>query len=353
MTSEPFDKTKGLCQTLPNTFVLELTYSCNNRCRHCYNAWRAPELDYAENIQEELSTAEIKHTILRLREDLSVSTVVLSGGEPTLRSDLIEIIEFLRTQGLAAQIITNGVNLTEPFVAATVRNSSYQVSLLSWQRDVHDRLAGHDGAWDAVVDGMTNVHLAGGHLIVVFVATCQNYCDLGPTVHMAMMLGANSFLYNRINAGAANIHHSEELFLTPAMVEENLEVLDKIAAETGFPIATGVVIEPCMVDVTRFPHIQFNWCALAGEDSTLIVDPAGNFRVCEHSSVILGNIKRDSVRDIYEKHPHVEAFRSTWPVECRDCNHSLKELCRGGCKAAAEQAYGTFLRVDPFVRLAT
>ncbi|MDY6854010.1 MAG: radical SAM protein [Thermodesulfobacteriota bacterium] len=214
---------------------MELNYSFNNRCRHCYNAWRAPELNYAENIQEEMSTAEIKQTILRLREDISVSTVALSGGEPTLRSDMIEIIEFIRAQGLTAQIITNGVNLTEPFVEATIRNSSYQVSLLSWQRDVHDRIAGRDGAWDAVVDGMTNVHLAGGHLIVVFVATRQNYCDLGPTVHMAMVLGANSFLYNRINAGAANISYSEELFLTLAMVEENLEVLERSLSKTDFP----------------------------------------------------------------------------------------------------------------------
>jgi len=351
MTIKTIDEAKNSCQALPDKFVLELTHHCNNHCLHCYNAWLAPELNYAENIHEEMSTPEIKQTILKLKKDLSASTVALSGGEPTLRSDLIEIIGFLQTQGLSAQIITNGINLTRALVDATVRNSSYQVSLLSFQRDVHDRLVGNAGAWDAVVDGLTNVHLAGGHLIVVFVATRQNYCDLGPTVHMAMMLGANSFLYNRINAGAANIHHSEELFLTPAMVEENLGVLDKIAAETGFPIATGVVIEPCMVDVSRFPNIHFNWCPLAGKDSTLIVDPAGNFRVCEHSSVILGNIKRDSVRDLYENHAHVEAFRSTWPVECRDCEHPLKGLCRGGCKAAAEQAYGTFMRVDPFVRL--
>lgn len=352
MTGTTIDETAGSSIALPNTFVLELTHNCNNRCRHCYNAWRAPALNYAENHRAEMSTGEIKQTIVRLREELSASTVVLSGGEPTLRPDLVEIISFLHSQGLSAQIITNGINLTRSFVEATVRNSSYQVSLLSSQRDVHDRLAGHDGAWDATVDGMMNVHLAGGHLIVVFVATRENYCDLGPTVHLAMMLGAHSFLYNRINAGAANIQFSEELFLTPAMVEENLEVLDQIVADTGFPIATGVVIEPCKIDVTRFSNIQFNWCALAGEDSTLIVDPAGNFRICEHSSVILGNIKSDSVRDIYENHAHVEAFRSTWPVECADCDHSLKDLCRGGCKAAAEQAYGTFQHVDPFVRLA-
>lgn len=351
MTSKAIDGTTGVPRTLPSTFVLELTRHCNNRCRYCYNAWRAPDLQYAKDEQGEMTTAEIKQTILRLKEDLPVTTVVLSGGEPTLRSDLAEIIQFLRSHGLAAQIITNGTHLTKSLVDATVSGSTYQVSLLSWRREVHDRLTGNPGAWDAVIDGMMNVHFAGGHLIAVFVATRQNYADIGPTAHLAMMLGANSLLYNRINVGAANMRHSEELFLTPVMVEENLSVLNEIAAETGFTISTGVVIEPCMVDITRYPHIQFNWCALAGEQSTLIVDPAGNFRVCEHSSMVLGNVKRDLVRDIYEHHAYVEAFRTTWPAECTSCDHPLKELCRGGCKAAAEQAYGTFVRVEPFVRL--
>ncbi|MDO9309846.1 MAG: radical SAM protein [Deltaproteobacteria bacterium] len=328
-----------------------MTRLCNNSCGHCYNAWRAPELQYPLDKNGEMTTAEIKWTILKLMEDLPLTTVVLSGGEPTLRTDLPDIVQFIRSQGLAVQIITNGTNLTEALVDATVSGSSYQISLLSWRREVHDRLSGHPGAWDALIDGMTNVHLAGGHLIAVFVATRQNYADIGPTAHLAMMLGADSLLYNRINVGAANLHHSEELFLTPTMVEENLRVLDEISSATGFPVSTGVVIEPCMVDIARYPHIRFNWCSLAGEQSTLIVDPAGNFRVCEHSSVVLGNVRRDSVRDIYEHHTYISAFRTTWPMECSNCYNPLKESCRGGCKAAAEQAYGTFERVDPFVRL--
>lgn len=338
-------------QALPSTFVLELTRRCNNSCGHCYNAWRAPELQYPMDSHEEMTTAEIKWTILKLMKELPLTTVVLSGGEPTLRPDLPEIVQFLRSQGLAVQIITNGTNLTESLVDATVSGSCYQVSLLSWSREVHDRLTGHPGAWDAVVDGMTNVHLAGGHLIAAFVATRQNYTDIGPTAHLAMMLGASSLLYNRINAGAANLHHSEELFLTAAMVEENLRVLNEIAFATGFPISTGVVIEPCMVDISRYPHIQFNWCSLANEQSNLIVDPSGNFRVCEHSSAVLGNVRQDSIREIYEHNSYIRAFRTTLPMECTNCDNPLKESCRGGCKAAAEQAYGTFERVDPFVRL--
>ena len=71
----------------------------------------------------------------------------------------------------------------------------------------------------------------------------------------------------------------------------------------GHPVQRDgcVVIEPCAVDVSRYPNIRHGWCPLASEHSTLIVDPAGNIRVCEHSPVVLGNIRHDSIRDMINR----------------------------------------------------
>jgi radical SAM protein with 4Fe4S-binding SPASM domain len=335
---------------LPTTFVFELTQRCNNHCGYCYNAWRAPDLEYPKVGSREMSIDQIEQAILKLRSEVQVDVIALSGGEPTMRPDFKEIVQLIHSLGIKTQIITNGTNLSESLVKATVQGSIYQVSLLSSRAEVHDHLTGHHGAWDAVIDGMQNVHLADGHLISVFVATRENYSDLGPTVYLAMMLGAASLLYNRINAGGSNLRHADALSMTPAMVEENLCVLDNIAARTGFPVNTGVVIEPCMVDVSRYSHVGHGWCSLAGEHATPIIDPAGNIRICEHSPTILGHIERDSIRDILTSHPYVQAFRTTWPEECTDCDHPLRDLCQGGCRAAAEQVFGTLTRADPFVR---
>jgi PqqA peptide cyclase len=336
---------------LPKGFILELTMRCNNRCRYCYNVWHAPEFEYERACPGEMSTKVVKDIIAKLQDEVPVAAFGLSGGEPMLRPDLPEIMSFIRSQGMQTLLLTNGTLLTEERVEATMVGGMYEVPLLSWRPEVHDRMVGRKGAWDAVVEGMMNVHLAGGHLSTVFVATRQNWQDLGATAQLARMLGANELFYNRINAGAANLRFAKELFPTPAMIEENLQTLEKLAVEHQFPVSVAVVVEPCVIDMRRFPHVNFGWCPLAGEGSAFIIDPAGNIRICKHSPMTLGNIRRDHFQDIYYHHPYVEEFRTAWPQECENCDHELKDMCRGGCKAAAAQAYGSFKHVEPFVRL--
>jgi radical SAM protein with 4Fe4S-binding SPASM domain len=336
--------------SLPRSFVLELTTHCNNRCQYCYNVWQAPELAYARDCPGGMSTREVKDMVVQLQEKTPVAAFILSGGEPMLRSDLADIIGFIRSRGLQTLLVTNGTLLTEAQVDATMAGGMYEVPLLSCRPEIHDRLVGREGAWEAVMEGLMNVHLAGGHLSIVFVATRLNWRELNATAHLAMMVGAQELLYNRINAGAANFRRAEELFLTKAMVEDNLHTLEQIAVKHHFRVRADVVIEPCVVDLRKYPHVEFGWCPLAGEFSSFVIDPAGNFRICEHSPVILGNVKRDSFRDIYHHHPYVEAFRTAWPLECKTCDHPLRDMCRGGCKSAAAQAYGSLEHVEPFVR---
>jgi radical SAM protein with 4Fe4S-binding SPASM domain len=298
-----------------------------------------------------MSTTEVKEIIATLQDEAPVENIALSGGEPLLREDLPEILRFIRDRGIASVVITNGTLLSRERVTATMVGGTYEVTLLSHRREVHDRLAGRRGSWDAVVDGMANVRQAGGNLAAVFVATKLNYMDLFKTAELAIALGAFGLMYNRINLARGNVHLADQLLPTPGMIEENLEMLEDIGGKYGLPVAVSVVIEPCVVDVRHYEHVHFGWCPLAGEDSYFTIDPVGNIRICNHSPVILGNIKRDSFADIYYNHPRVRAFRDTWPEECADCDPELKEMCRGGCKAAAEQCYGTLARVDPFVTL--
>ena len=298
-----------------------------------------------------MDTEEICGLIARLCDQLPVENIALSGGEPLLRGDLPQILAFLRSRRINPVIISNGTLLTKENVAATVADVTYEVTLLSHRAGIHDHLAGRRGAWQAVFDGMCNVRQAGGAMVAVFVATKLNYVDLRQTVELAIALGAKGLMYNRMNLGSHNMRWAEKLLPAPNMLQENLDVLEEAGEQYGLPIAVSVPIEPCVVDVRKYEHIQFGWCPLAGEDSYFTIDPSGNVRICNHSPVVLGNIRQQSFRDIYYKHSYVKRFRQTFPAECQGCPPDLKQLCCGGCKAAAEQCYGTPERADPFVIL--
>ena len=336
---------------LPKTFVLELTRRCNNHCLYCYNEGGALQSKSDSPRNGEMGTAELTDLIAKLCAETPVETIALSGGEPLLREDLPEILSFINAKGIAPVVITNGTLLTPEKVAATKDGVTYEVTLLSYREQVHDKLAGRRGAWKAAIDGMINVRQARGSLVAVFVATKLNVADLRKTAELSIALGAGAIMYNRMNLGAHNLRYADRLLPTPDMIRENLEVLDGLAAQYGIPVAASVVIEPCVVDVRKYHHVHFGWCPLAGEESYFTIDPLGNVRICNHSPVVLGNLRRERCSDIYYNNPYLRLFRDTWPDECKECEPTLKHMCCGGCKASAEQCCGTLTRVDPFVTL--
>jgi len=348
MASQPdFD-----ARPLPTTFVLELTQLCNNHCQYCYTPWGAENLRYQRHPSREMRTAEVKNVIAQLQDEAAPKTIGLSGGEPLLRDDLPEILSFMLRRGVAPTIITNGTLITKELAAAAASVGSLcEVTLLSYRSEVHDQLSGRRGAWDAAVDGFIHMSQAGGNTIMAFVATQLNYMDLYKTAELGIGLGATGLMYNRMNLGAYNRRYAERLLPTPAMIRENLEMLEALDEKYNIPIVISVVVEPCVVDVRNYPRLHFGWCPLAGERSYFTIDPAGNVRICNHSPTIVGNIHRDHFPDIYYHNPYVRRFRETWPVECADCAPDLKEMCGGGCKAAGEQCFGTLEHVDPFVTL--
>jgi len=336
---------------LPKSFVMELTNRCNNRCLYCYLSEGPQAKDYDCHRTPEMSTVEVTDTIAKLCDEAPVESLAFSGGEPLLREDLPEILSFVRDKGISPVVITNGTLLTSERVAATAPDVTYEITLLSHRREVHDRLAGRRGAWDAVVEGMANVRQAKTNFVAVFVATKLNYMDVRKTAELAIALGASGLMYNRINLGAHNMRRADRLLPTPDMIRENLDTLEELSASYRLPVAVSVVIEPCIIDVRKYKQIHFGWCPLAGEGSYFTIDPLGNVRICNHSSVILGNLKQDRFTDIYYNHPYVRSFHHTWPAECESCDPELKTMCCGGCKASAEQCYGTVARVDPFVTI--
>lgn len=328
------------------TFILELTQRCNNKCLYCYNPWQAPKHNYPVG---ELSTDEIKKIIVKLHDENPVKSIGLSGGEPFLRPDLGEIVSYIRERDIYPVIITNGTLLTEENVRATSDAASYEITLLSYKRNIHNYLTQRE-IFDSVIKGIANVAQNDGNFIAAFVATKLNSADLFRTMELAISLGAIGIMYNRINLSANNIRYAEQLLPTISMIKNNLEELEKINNMYKIQVASSVPIPPCLVDITKYKKIRFSWCPRGNEESYYTVDSSGNLKICNHSSVILGDLKTKKFSELI-KHPYVSKFKKTVPIECINCDNELRNMCLGGCRAASEVCYGSLESVDPIVKL--
>ncbi len=113
---------------------IAVTYRCNNACRFCYAY--SPHRESGE-----MSTEDIKRVIDILVDDAHVPSLSFTGGEPTLRDDLFELIAYGRERGLRMNLITNGRRCAKPeFVEKLVEAdlNSAQVSIEGPDSEIHE-----------------------------------------------------------------------------------------------------------------------------------------------------------------------------------------------------------------------
>lgn len=135
--------------------VWNATQRCNLKCVHCY----AHATD--QTAADELSTAEGKALIDDLASYGS-PVLLLSGGEPLLREDLVELADYAVQKGMRAVISTNGTLIT-PQLATRLKaiGLSYVGISLDGLEAVNDRFRGVKGAFQAAMDGIRNCQAAG------------------------------------------------------------------------------------------------------------------------------------------------------------------------------------------------
>ena len=107
-----------------DSFVIELTQACNNDCMHCYNVWKNP-IDYPEG---QFDTSDTLSMLERLIEQAEPNLLTLTGGEPLLRSDIFDIIDFISEKGIGVNLITNGTLLSEDVIKKLAGKKSVKIN---------------------------------------------------------------------------------------------------------------------------------------------------------------------------------------------------------------------------------
>jgi len=327
-----------------DSFVFEVTQRCNHDCPHCYNCWKN-DVEYPAG---DLNTADTLDMLGRMLDQTGASLVSLTGGEPFLRDDICEIVDFLHERGVTVNMICNGSLITAESIARmSGKISIYELPLLSIEREIHDRLSGRVGAFDDVTMAVANLKAAGQRVVCVFVATKLNLPQWAQTAELAIALGADGIMFNRFNPGGTGGRNIELLQATPAELTEAMDVADRMSVEYEISISCSIAMPPCLFDHTRYSKLTFGFCAAGTSRAYYTLDPMGNVRPCNHSTTILGNIRRMNFWEMVDS-PAMKDFFDARPEFCGGC--VLADECLGGCKAAAEVCCGSAWALDPFVK---
>ena len=200
-------------------------WHCNQKCLHCYAAGQ-PLSDTPE-----LTTAQWKEILSKLRA-ANVPQVTFTGGEPTLRADLVELVEV--AQWFVTRLNTNGRLLTPELCRRLYEASldSVQVTLYSHDPAIHNALVGAEG-FDDTVAGIRNA-VAAGLSVSVNTPLCSLNTDYAATVRFVHEMGVRYVTCSGlIPSGSAEGAESRATRLTEEQLTDVLRRAVTVAEELG------------------------------------------------------------------------------------------------------------------------
>lgn len=166
----------------PFEIGIDLTYRCNNNCRHC---WVCLPQDSKE---KELSFEEIKK-IVDEAGNLGCRRWWISGGEPLLRKDFTEIFDYITKNSKFYSINTNAALITPRIAKLMKRKGSKMLALYGSTDKIHDHITRNPGSFEATMRGFKYMQEAGAGFIVQIIPMRDNYHQLQDMIRLAESLG--------------------------------------------------------------------------------------------------------------------------------------------------------------------
>ena len=323
----------------PLALLAELTHRCPLQCPYCSNPVNL------ERASSELSTYEWRRVIVEAA-DLGALQIHLSGGEPTARRDLEEIIAAASEEGLYTNLITSAVLLDAERIArlAEAGLDHVQISFQDSAQGNADRIGGYAGGHEKKQAAAKLVRAAGLPLTVNAVMHRQNLESLDAVIEMAVALDAERLEVAHVQYYGWALRNRAALMPSRDQLDRATEVVD----EARERLAGRLTIDYVVPDYyARRPKA----CMGGWGRRFLNIDPVGRVLPC-HAATTITELEFWSVRDrplaeIWQDSPAFQRFRGTdWmPEPCRSCDR--REIDWGGCRCQALALTGDAASTDP------
>ena len=340
----------------PYVVSWNLTYRCNLACEHCYlDAGGKPLVDDAAFAdRSELTTDQCFKVIDDISAFAPEAVTILTGGEPLLRRDILEIVRRASASGLFVVVGTNGVKITATLAALLrkegVRGLSLSLDALDPER--HDRFRRVTGAWRNTVEGARILKGAGLPFIVQTTVGSHNVNELAAIAEFAHReLGATVWnLYFLVPTGRG-AYVSD---ISPEQYDRVLSELATIQARYAGSMLVNAKCAPHYVKtlIAQDPDSPFLRTYTGGAGGCpagthyLGIRPNGDVTPCPYLPVFGGNLRTETLAEVWATSEPFVAIRKRTALGGRCGACELQALC-GGCRARAYGATGDVMAEDP------
>jgi radical SAM protein with 4Fe4S-binding SPASM domain len=313
---------------VPLIMSWNVTRECNLKCGHCY-------INAADKkLANELTTEEGKKLIDQIYE-VSRPLLVLSGGEPLLRSDVFELIKYGSNKGLKMGLGSNG-SLIDDKVARKLKEAgiaTVSISLDSHIPAQHDDFRGVAGSWDKAVQAIKALRNNNVLVQVNTTLTHDNYDQIDDIMTLSENIGVENFhLFFLVPTGRgvkltdiSPQKYEDMITNTFAKVSKHRLNVRPSCAPQFMRIAQGMGLD--MRQWIRGCIAGLYYCRIY---------PNGDVTPCPYLPIKVGTIREKSFKEIWTNADMFKALRSPSNLKgkCGACE--FKTLC-GGCRA---RAYG-------------
>lgn len=309
----------------PYRMDLALTYRCNNDCGHCYNMRGSDAEKLSPN--PELSTVEWQHVIDRLWE-LGIPHILFTGGEPTLRNDLPDLIAYAEKKGQITGLNTNGRRLSDQSYLNALIDAGLdhvQITLESSDSKIHDQMVCSQGAWVQTLAGIRNALASKLYVMTNTTMLHDNASSLASTLDFLAELGVPTVGLNALIYAGRGVQVGSGL--DEAALYPLLTLARQRTSQHNQRLIWYTPTQYCHFDPVQM-ELGVKGCTAALYN--MCIEPDGGVIPCQSAYRQVGNILKDDWKSIWEHDLCVWLRERRYaPEACKDC--SLLVECGAGC----------------------
>ena len=316
-TVEPFSQPLSA----PIRMDLALTFRCQNNCIHCYTG--------GPRETEELDTTHWKTIIDRIHE-IGVFIITFTGGEPTLRQDLSELLLYAQDRGIVTGLVTNGRKLADKEYVKTLERAGLdfvQVTLESHDAKIHDHITGAGGSWNETVEGIKNAVKSQIYTTTNSTLSQHNASTFLDTVDFIRQLGVAAFGCNSLIYSGKAKEVQDQFALSIEALNDLLPKIRDKANHLGLKFLWYTPTQYCRLDPVKL-GLGVKSCTAA--NMNMCIGPDGTVYPCQSYFEGLGNMLKTDWRKIWLNQLSIRIrSREYAEAKCKDCPQLY--VCGGGC----------------------